>query len=275
MEFLIGLAWIVTLTIIVAREKRFKRALADLEREKRANELALREALFYRDEFLSIASHELKTPLTSLKLQAQSFKRTARRQDPTAYSKERTDRLVDQVDHQVTRLVRLVDDMLDISRIRTGRLSITKERISVGEVVQEVVERLRPEFQHVMGDVPQIECQESLDVLGDRLRIEQVISNLLSNALRYGNGRPINVKVGRSEQKALVAIKDQGIGIAANDLQKIFTRFQRAVPASEVSGLGLGLYIAKQIVEAHEGEIKVESELHQGSTFTVELPLYA
>lgn len=238
------------------------------------NEEALKEALFYRDEFLSIASHELKTPLTSLKLNCQIFKRYTEKHGPEAYSQDRVDRLVSTTDQQVSRLVRLVDDMLDISRIRTGKLSFTKEEINLSELLQEVLERLSPQFLEYKSGNPHVEITESIRMMGDRLRIEQVISNLISNALKYGRGNPIGVKLTKHNKIAKLSVSDQGIGIAPEFIDKVFLRFQRAVPASEVSGLGLGLYIAKQIVEAHDGTISLQSKLNEGSTFNVEFPCY-
>lgn len=244
----------------------------DITEKKRSEDL-LHEALFYRDEFLSIASHELKTPLTSLKLQSQLFKRSAAKDDPSAYSKERIDRLVGEVERQVKRLVRLVDDMLDISRIRTGKLSISKEKINISHLTLDVVERSKPQFAENGRATPTIGRCDPCEVFCDRLRIEQVMSNLLNNAFRYGKGLPVSVEVTLNDGLANISVKDQGIGIDGPNKEKIFTRFRRAVPASEVSGLGLGLYIAKQIVEAHGGKIRVESEIDKGSTFIVQLPL--
>lgn len=241
--------------------------------DKKKSEEMLHEALFYRDEFLSIASHELKTPLTSLKLQAQMFKRNSQKNDPENYSPERIDRIFEQTDKQVSRLVRLVDDMLDISRIRTGKLSISTENVCLSDIVKDVIERHRPQFQEVSNTELQISRLVECRVKGDRLRIEQVISNLLNNALRYGRGKPVSVSVDTIDKEARIVIQDNGIGISQTSQEKIFSRFQRAVPASEVSGLGLGLYIAKQIVEAHGGQISVDSELNRGSTFIVSLPL--
>lgn len=235
--------------------------------EKKNSEDRLHEALFYRDEFLSIASHELKTPLTSLKLQSQMFKRHLEKKDSEAYSQERIKRFMSEADTQVSRLTRLVDDMLDISRIRTGRLSISPEKVEISAVVKEVVEKMKPHFTHL-----EIGAFEDGEVFCDRLRIEQVISNILNNALRYGKGRPVKVDLKRSGDFMTIAVTDQGMGIPENFRDKIFSRFQRAVPASEVSGLGLGLYISKQIVEAHQGRISVDSELDKGSCFTVHIP---
>lgn len=227
----------------------------------------LHEALFYRDEFLSIASHELKTPLTSLKLQSQMFKRHLERKDNEAFSPERIKRFMSEADTQVSRLTRLVDDMLDISRIRTGRLSISPEKVEISNVVKEVVDRMRPHFSSLeIGDF------QHGEVFCDKLRIEQVITNILNNALRYGKGRPVRVDLRHSAEDMTISVTDNGMGIPETFKDKIFSRFQRAVPASEVSGLGLGLYISKQIIEAHQGKISVASELHKGSCFTVHIP---
>lgn len=240
--------------------------IMDITEKKRAEDM-LHEALFYRDEFLSIASHELKTPLTSLKLQSQMFKRHVERKDREAYSPERIQRFMAEADKQVSRLTRLVDDMLDISRIRTGRLSISTEKVEISDVVREVVDRMKPHFTSL-----EIERLDKGEVVCDRLRIEQVLTNILNNALRYGKGRPVKVELRRNGEAMDIAVTDQGMGIPETFKDKIFSRFQRAVPASEVSGLGLGLYIAKQIVEAHQGKISVDSELDKGSCFTVQIP---
>jgi signal transduction histidine kinase len=172
-----------------------------------------------------------------------------------------------EADTQVSRLARLVDDMLDISRIRTGRLSISQEKVELSSVVKEVVDRMRPHFSSLeIGDLHQAE------VFCDRLRIEQVISNILSNALRYGKGLPVRVDLRHKGDDMTISVTDNGMGIPDSFKDKIFSRFQRAIPASEVSGLGLGLYISKQIIEAHQGKIFVDSELNKGSCFTVQLP---
>jgi PAS domain S-box-containing protein len=253
-------------------DERLVGIILDITDKKRVEE-ALHEALFYRDEFLSIASHELKTPLTSLKLQSQLFKRLMARNDPDTYQPKRIERLIDQTDHQVTRLVRLVDDMLDISRIRTGKLSITKEMTNLSSLVEEVVNKFRPQF--IQSDTRGITISQNDQVFYscDKLRIEQVLSNLLSNAYRYGNGKPVSISLIKTADNVSISVADNGIGIAKENITKVFTRFKRAVPAREVSGLGLGLYIAKQIVEGHGGKIEVFSELGKGSTFSIHLPL--
>lgn len=235
--------------------------------EKKKSEDMLHEALFYRDEFLSIASHELKTPLTSLKLQSQMFKRQLEKNERDAFAPERIRRFMNEAENQVSRLTRLVDDMLDISRIRTGRLSISPEKVEISSVVKDVVEKMKPHFTSLeVGefDEGEVHC--------DRLRIDQVLTNILNNALKYGKGRPVKIDLRQKNDFMSISVTDQGMGIPDHFKDKIFSRFQRAVPASEVSGLGLGLYISKQIIEAHQGRISVDSELDKGSCFTVQIP---
>lgn len=227
---------------------------------------SLMESLFYRDEFLSIASHELKTPLTSLKLQAQVFKRNAKKQTEKEYSREKVDRLVDQIDAQTTRLMKLVDDMLDISRIRSGQLTMTKNNFNLSELLHEVVGKIQQiETVQIITNV-----EPNIFLNADRDRIGQVFYKLINNAARYGNGLPFEVKLVTRKAKISFLVIDQGIGITEEDQKRIFHRFQRAIAASEISGLGLGLYIAREIVEAHGGKIKVKSQLGEGSTFSVD-----
>lgn len=223
----------------------------------------LMEALFYRDEFLSIASHELKTPLTSIKLQAQVFKRHTKN-NSEAYSKEKVDRMVEQIDAQSTRLMKLVDDMLDISRIRSGQLRMIKANFNLSHTVME---------QILKHSLPQVKMQVEPDIhfFGDRDRMSQLFSKLLDNAIKYGLGNPIEIKLFKKKNKITLSVKDHGQGISDEDQEKIFHRFQRAIAASEVSGLGLGLYIAKEIAQSHGGKILVKSELGKGSTFFVSL----
>jgi two-component system OmpR family sensor kinase len=233
-----------------------------------------REHVAARDEFLSIASHELKTPLTSLKLQAQVVLRAIKRKDATVLSEEKVSNLAKQIDAQTTRLTRLVDDMLDLSRIRSGNLTISPEDCDLSEVVTGVVERLLPQFENYPSRAPQMLLTQGLVGHWDRFRIEQVMNNLVTNALRYGQGKEIKIRSFQQNKEACLEISDQGIGIAPENIAKIFDRFERAgISASEVSGLGLGLYITNQIVLAHHGRIEVESELKKGSTFRLVLPL--
>jgi signal transduction histidine kinase len=178
-------------------------------------------------------------------------------------------------DKQVRRLSHLIDNLLDVSRISAGRLDLKPEAVDLVEVAREIVARL-------WGDVPSAESPatvlaETGPVVGlwDRLRVEQVVTNLLANAMKYGGGKPVTVTVSRNERFACFEVRDQGIGIAAEKQAKIFERFERAVSSRVYGGLGLGLYIARQIVDAHGGMLEVSSNPGRGSVFTMQLPIGA
>ncbi|HEY0093432.1 MAG TPA: PAS domain-containing protein, partial [Archangium sp.] len=232
----------------------------------------LQASVHARDEFLSLASHELKTPLTTLKLQAQLLQRGVEKNDTRLLNKERLGQLAEQSIRQLVRLERLVDDMLDISRIRTGRLTLRPEHADFAGLVREVLERMQPQFSAARLPVPTLSASAAIAGFFDRLRMEQVITNLLTNAIRYGGGRPITVRVSEAGERVRLEVIDRGVGIAPEDHERIFERFERVVSASEVSGLGLGLFITRQIVRAHGGDVRVESQLGHGSNFIVELP---
>lgn len=225
-------------------------------------------ALRQKDDFISIASHELKTPLTSISLQTYINKRTLAAGGMPA--REWMVKLVDTTERQVERLVRLVDDMLDISRINAGRIQIKKEPVDLTQLVRTEVERLAPQL--VAADcVVTIDAPAATVSRCDAARMEQVIGNLLTNAIRYAPGKPIAISVGAVNNQAVVCIRDQGEGIAPADHERIFARFERA--DSAVAGLGLGLYICRELVGLHGGTIGVESARGQGAAFTVRLPL--
>jgi signal transduction histidine kinase len=229
-----------------------------------------KEAIEVRDEFLSICSHELKTPLTTLKLQTQMNKRVlAKKGSLTLHS---VNSLLSSTERQADRLSRLVDDMLDVSRIVTGRLKVETETFELGGLVREVIERQTPQAEAAGCNVT-VEIGPPIVGEWDRLRIDQVVTNLITNAVKYGPGRPIHVSVGEEAGEAKITIRDEGIGIAPEHHRRIFERFERAVEDSGISGLGLGLYITRQILEAHGGTIQVESQVGQGATFIVILPI--
>jgi PAS domain S-box-containing protein len=228
------------------------------------------QAIQARDEFLSIASHELKTPLTALRLQAQITNHNLSKGDLAFFSPERLRGFANQVDSQVSRLNQLVDDMLDVSRIQSGKLIPKFERFNLADLALSVCEQLSP-----IAKAAGCAIQTSLkDVAGewDRHRIEQVLMNLITNSIKYGAGKPIEVKVYPRSPSAVVEVRDQGIGINKEHHDRIFERFERAVDANGITGLGLGLYISKNIVQAHQGSIRVESEAGKGATFIVQLP---
>ncbi|WP_237079087.1 ATP-binding protein [Myxococcus xanthus] len=229
-----------------------------------------REAIRLRDEFMSIASHELKTPLTPLSLKLQALSRELARH-PGPVPRDLVESYVTVGARQVQKLAELVGDLLDVSRISAGRLSLELEELELGSLVRDVVTRYEPQAART-GSSLQLEAGD-FDIVGrwDRLRLEQVITNLVDNAVKYGNGRPIHVRLEPHAGGARLTVRDEGIGIAPQHLPRLFGRFERAVSERNYGGLGLGLYITRTLVEAMGGRIHVESRLGRGSTFTVEL----
>lgn len=231
----------------------------------------LERAVKLRDEFISIASHELRTPLTSLKLLSQLILRTLDKGKSITVERQRDNAI--QTSELVSHLSRLIDHMLDVSKIRTGKLMLEKSQVDLEQVVRSVVAHMKMQFEEAGVGVPSIKVQEKVEGFWDRIRLEQVMENLLTNALRYGEGKNIIIQIKKTYSTAKVCVCDFGQGIAKEDQARIFERFERAISPSEVSGMGLGLFIVREIVEAHGGSVKVESELGKGSTFIVELPL--
>jgi signal transduction histidine kinase len=231
-----------------------------------------RLAVQARDEFLSIASHELKTPLTALKLQLNMYKVLARRGLPAEAFIAKTSQLFEQSSSQVDRLSRLVEELLDVSQINNGKLNLHLESFDLCELLKEVCSRYGDDA--AKGQV-NVSIEEGVTVAGhwDRLRIDQVITNLITNAIKYGDSKPVHASLCREENEAVIRVKDHGIGISEEDQSRIFGRFERAVSASNFGGLGLGLYIVRQIVHEHGGSVSVQSKKNEGSTFTVRLPL--
>ncbi len=232
----------------------------------------LRAAIELRDEFISIASHELKTPLTSLSMQIQLLTRISLENEGTINKK--IVELSKKAYASMQVLVRLLGELLDVTRIRVGSLSLRKEIMDLREATYKAISSIHEEaFQKGV----KIDITADAPVIGkwDPNRIGQIILNLLSNALKFGEGKPINVTVFADETQgnACLLVKDEGMGISQDMQNKIFQRFQRAVSGDKISGLGLGLYIVKKIVEAHQGTITVESELKKGSLFIVTLPM--
>lgn len=243
-----------------------------LEKSVQERTEQLTEAVQARDEFLSIASHELKTPLTSLKLMAQLRMKNLEKNKAESFTLEKLKAQFHSDDKQLNRLDRLIDDMLDITRINSGKLSIHQEVFSLSEVTREVVKRFQ-DHSEINRNLLSVESTSEVSGFWDKFRIEQVLSNLISNALKYGENKPIKLTVSEDSQEARLVVRDHGPGIKKEDHRRIFSRFERANNDEIVAGLGLGLYIVQEIVHQHRGTVFVESEPHQGSSFIVKLPL--
>lgn len=230
------------------------------------------EATRLRDDFLSIASHELKTPLTALAMQIQLMNRIADQDTLTDLLKKKLVNLARNSGQQVQRFSGLINNLLDVSRISAGRLILNREEVDLPQLVRDTISRFRIESE--MSDCS-IELRGDARIMGqwDRTRVEQILANLLSNAIKYGAGKPIEITVQREGERVKLIVRDHGIGISKEAQTRLFERFERAVSIKQFDGLGLGLFIVRQIVEAHGGSVRVESESGQGSSFIVELPL--
>jgi signal transduction histidine kinase len=243
-----------------AREQALREAGLLAEERARSYEVAVQA----RDQFLSIASHELKTPLTALGLQVEAL---VRRSDHALAGRH-----LAVIERQVDRLAELVDTLLDVSRISLGRLSMEPAEGDYAAVVRQVVQRYAAMAER-HGCQLILEVGQELHGVFDAARIEQVLSNLLGNALKFGNRKPVTVALTAEGERARMTVRDQGIGIPPMDQRRIFDRFERAASDRHYGGLGLGLWISRQIVEQMGGQITVSSEPGRGAAFSVELPL--
>jgi signal transduction histidine kinase len=230
-----------------------------------------RDAIALRDQFLSIAAHELKTPLTVLLGNAQAMERRARRDEQLP---EREVRAVHLMHEQAKRLNRMIAALLDISRLEQGRLSIERAPLDLQALVRRVVDEVQPGL--TVHTVEYLASDEPIIVEGDELRLEQVLQNLIGNAVKYSvQGGIVQVQVARQADWACMRVMDHGMGIPAEDIPHLFERYYRAsnIDEDQITGMGIGLYIVKEIVTLHGGSVDVASEVGTGSTFTVYLPL--
>ncbi len=247
------------------REEEFSKYFVNLHQEN----LKLKKDIRARDEFLSIASHELKTPLTSMLLQLNLTLNKIRHAPLAKFSVSDLMKTLENAEKQIEKLSKMISDLLNVSLITTGRLSLDKEKINLAETVRDALKNFEAEIKE-KGYKVALEAKKPVFGNFDKVRIEQVITNILSNALKYGEGNPIQVKVYNSSKNAKIEVRDQGQGIAPKQQKILFEKFLRATSSKQ--GLGVGLYIANQIVRAHAGHIRIKSKLKKGSTFTVELP---
>ncbi|MGO0633473.1 hybrid sensor histidine kinase/response regulator [Pseudomonas sp. SAR267] len=264
------------------QRKVLDRQLQALERSRQEQELLLGQlqvargelehAVRMRDDFMSIVAHEVRTPLNGLILETQLRRMHLARGNLEAFSADKLQAMVERDERQINSLIRLIEDMLDVSRIRTGKLSLRPRAFDLSQLVRGLVENFSAQATALETTIELLQC-EPLTGEWDEFRIEQVVANLLSNALRYGERRPIHVQVFECDGMAAVQVRDHGIGISASNQQRIFQQFERVATQQASNGLGLGLYISEQIVQAHGGQIKVQSDVGKGSTFTLLLPL--
>lgn len=231
------------------------------------------EAIRVRDDFLSIASHELKTPLTPLQLHVQSILRGAWGGSPEQISPKLAGKL-ETIDRQVSRMEKLINGLLDISRITNKSLDLDCEELDLSALVKDVGSQFNEQLARA-GCLLVTDAPSPVVGCWDKLRLDQILSNLLANALKFGPGKPIEVRVEMLNGDARLIVRDHGIGIAPEDQARIFERFERAVPTKHYGGFGLGLWITRQIVERLGGSVRVQSSPGAGSTFTVTLPTAA
>lgn len=229
------------------------------------------QAISIRDEFLSISSHELRTPLTPLKIQLQAISMHIEKGTFSELSVEQLRKMLSQTEKQINRITTLVDDLLDVTRISTGKLTLNVEDVELVEVIKELIDRYKVQLTNAQCEVS-LHLLDSLTVRIDRLRIEQVLVNLLTNAMKYASGKHIDITLKMEGDCIVLIFADKGTGILEVDHKRIFDRFERANSTTAQGGLGLGLYIVNQIIRAHNGTIEMQSEKDLGTIFMIKLP---
>jgi signal transduction histidine kinase len=251
--------------------KRQVQALEKSRKELHETQRELQHSLRMRDDFMSMVAHELRTPLNTLFLETQMRKMQLEKSNMAAFSEEKLQRMVARDGRQIQSMIRLIDDMVDVSRIRSGKLSIRPAPTELSGLLQRIVSDLAHQAS-AAGVAISLQADKTVEGVWDEFRVEQIIINLLTNALRYGGGKPVEVTLYVDKNVAEVIVRDNGNGITMADQHRIFEPFERA--GTKVgSGLGLGLYIARQLAEAHGGTLKVESTYGEGAAFRLQLPL--
>jgi PAS domain S-box-containing protein len=269
-----SLHWISSSARIVWDEKGNPLYLRGIDRDitqAKEIEAALEKALRLRDDFLSIASHELKTPLTSISMQVEVIQKNLFPKLNPDYIETRLESALKLVARNSRRLGQLIEQLLDVARLNSEKLGVNFAQDDLASLIRDMVEQCADQIG-ASGSKVSLDLPADAPASFDSVRIEQVVVNLLTNAVKYGNGNPIEISLRREEPCWVMRIRDHGIGIASDQLQCLFERFSRSKLVERISGLGLGLYITRQIVEAHHGSIEVASEPGKGSTFTVRLP---
>ncbi len=240
--------------------------------EEKYNQEALENAVKIRDEFISLASHELRTPITSMQLQNQLLKRVVSNNPESTIPTLKVKNFVELSQRKINQMVRLIGDMLDVSKITSGKLQLFFANVCLNDLIKEVISRFDPELVNMNIQLV-LEESQNITVNADSFRLDQVITNLLSNAIKYGEGKPLKVEIFQQDNMGCFAITDQGPGISEENHAKIFERFERIITDSNIGGMGLGLYISKEIIESHGGSIELQSKLNHGARFLVKIPL--
>jgi len=258
-----------------------RRQMLALERSRHEQEVLLRElnqtqqelqrSLKMRDEFMSLVAHELRTPLNTLFLETQMRSLQLKRGNTAAFAPQPMEAMIQRDERQIKSMIRLIDDMLDVSRMRSGKLSIRPAQVELINLLERVVSDLSLQAA-TTGSSLTLRPHDGVTGCWDEFRVEQVIVNLLTNALRYGCGQPVEVSVERSGDLVRIDVRDQGKGIAPSDLERIFEPYERGARNGEPKGLGLGLYISRQLAISHGGELRVTSKPGEGSVFSLVLP---
>lgn len=248
--------------------------LEKLLAEETKARIGAEKSIQQRDDFLSIASHELKTPLTPIRINFQMMNRYLKSilsENPRAAMMLK---IFESTDEQFERFLKLVENLLDVSRITADRLVLSKEHFNLSDLTSDILEKYSSEFKN-LGYIVSANIEKNISGYWDKTRIEQIFTNLISNAIKYGLGNPLSfdLHLDKSRNVAIFSVRDNGIGIEKENLEKIFNRFERVAPLGSFGGLGLGLYISKNLAQAHGGNIAVESIPEQGSTFTCSLPV--
>lgn len=242
-----------------------------LLRELNATQAELQRSLRMRDEFMSLVAHELRTPLNTLFLETQMRSLQLKRGNLPAFNPEQMSSMIKRDERQIKAMIRLIDDMLDVSRMKSGTLSIRPAKVELMALLERVVNDLSLQAAAAGANVV-LAPHAPVEGFWDEFRIEQVVVNLLTNALRYGGGGTVEVSVQTEGCSARIAVRDHGKGIAPDFLERIFEPYERGAKSGEPKGLGLGLYISRQLALSHGGQLTVESTPGEGATFSLILP---
>lgn len=251
-----------------------KQKMAELEKsraELHVTKNELEYALKMRDDFMSLVGHELRTPLNTLHIETQLRQLQLKKGDMSAFTADKLEAMIARDDRQIQSMIRLISDLNDVSRIQNGKLSIRTAETNLSELIQQIVKNLSWQADNA-GVTFTLNIQNDVTGMWDELRIEQIIINLLTNALRYGNNKPVEITLQSTLSDVTFSVRDHGNGIPISAQKRIFEKFERAETKRVNDGLGMGLYIARQLAEAHHGTLNVKSAVGEGATFTLTLP---